>query len=54
MISAGIAGVSPALYTYNADGQRVRRTVNGVETWQDYGMAGELLAEYGMNTSASR
>ena len=33
-------------YTYNADGQRVRRKVNGVETWQVYGFAGELLAEY--------
>ena len=25
-------------YTYNADGQRVRRKVNGVETWQVYGL----------------
>lgn len=33
-------------YGYNADGQRVRRKVNGVETWQVYGFAGELLAEY--------
>jgi RHS repeat-associated protein len=33
-------------YTYNADGQRVRRKVNGVETWQVYGMDGELRAEY--------
>ncbi|MGI8835346.1 MAG: PA14 domain-containing protein [Pyrinomonadaceae bacterium] len=33
-------------YTYNADGQRVRRKVNNVETWQVYGMDGELLAEY--------
>jgi RHS repeat-associated protein len=33
-------------YTYNADGQRVRRKINGVETWQVYGMDGELLAEY--------
>jgi RHS repeat-associated protein len=33
-------------YTYNADGQRVRRKVGGVETWQIYGMEGELLAEY--------
>ena len=36
-------------YTYNADGQRVRRKVDGVETWQIYGMAGELLAEYPAN-----
>ena len=37
-------------YTYNADGQRVRRTVGGqpsaVTTWQVYGFSGELLAEY--------
>jgi len=37
-----LAGV----YTYNADGQRVRRKIGGVETWQVYGMDGELLAEY--------
>ena len=39
-------------YTYNGDGQRVRRKVNGVETWQVYGMDGELLAEYAMNGAA--
>jgi RHS repeat-associated protein len=33
-------------YTYNADGQRIKRNVNGVETWQIYGIGGELLAEY--------
>ncbi|HKO61913.1 MAG TPA: hypothetical protein VJV03_12195, partial [Pyrinomonadaceae bacterium] len=33
-------------YNYTADGQRVRRKVNGLETWQVYGMDGELLAEY--------
>ncbi len=33
-------------YSYNADGRRVRRTVNGVETWQVYGIDGELLGEY--------
>jgi hypothetical protein len=33
-------------YTYNADGQRVRRKVDGAETWQVYGMDGELVAEY--------
>jgi len=40
-------------YTYNADGQRVRRKVEGVETWQAYGMDGELLAEYAMNALAT-
>jgi YD repeat-containing protein len=33
------------VYTYNGDGQRVRRNVNGVETWQVYGMDGELTLE---------
>jgi len=33
-------------YTYDASGQRVRRNVNGVETWAIYGIGGELLAEY--------
>jgi RHS repeat-associated protein len=33
-------------YLYNADGQRTRRKLGSVETWQVYGMDGELLAEY--------
>ena len=33
-------------YTYDAGGQRVKRNVDGTETWQVYGMGGELLAEY--------
>ncbi len=33
-------------YTYDADGRRIKRNVNGVETWQIYGLEGELLAEY--------
>ena len=36
-------------YTYNANGQRVRRKVNNDETWQIYGIDGELLAEYAAN-----
>jgi RHS repeat-associated protein len=40
-------------YTYNADGQRVRRKVNGQETWQIYGMDDELLAEYAANGAAN-
>lgn len=39
-------------YTYDGDGRRVRRKVNSSETWQVYGMDGELLAEYA-NASAS-
>jgi RHS repeat-associated protein len=33
-------------YKYSADGQRVKRNVDGVETWQVYGMDEELVAEY--------
>jgi RHS repeat-associated protein len=33
-------------YTYDGDGNRVRRNVNGTETWQVFGLGGELLAEY--------
>jgi RHS repeat-associated protein len=36
-------------YTYNSYGMRVRRKIDGVETWQIYGMDGELLAEYPAN-----
>ena len=36
-------------YSYDADGRRVKRNVNGVETWQVYGFGGELLAEYPLN-----
>lgn len=40
-------------YTYDAGGQRLRRNVNGVETWQVYGLGGELLAEYAANAAAA-
>jgi len=40
-------------YTYDASGQRVRRNVNGVETWAVYGLGGELLAEYAANAPAA-
>ncbi len=40
-------------YTYNADGQRVRRNVSGVETWNIYGFDGELLAEYAANANVA-
>ncbi len=32
-------------YSYDGDGQRVRRNVNDTETWQVYGIGGELVAE---------
>jgi RHS repeat-associated protein len=40
-------------YTYNADGQRTRRKIDAVETWQIYGFDGELLAEYSANGAAA-
>jgi RHS repeat-associated protein len=39
-------------YTYDADGRRIKRLVNGTETWQLYGMGGELLAEYKSGAAA--
>jgi len=36
-------------YIYDGDGKRVKRIVNGIETWQVYGLGGELLAEYAAN-----
>jgi len=44
-----------ATYSYEGDGRRVKRLVNGqpsaVETWQVYDLGGELLAEYAANAS---
>lgn len=40
-------------YVYDGDGKRIKRIVNGVETWQIYGFTGELLAEYAANAAAS-
>lgn len=37
------------LYGYDAGGQRIKRTVDGTETWQVYGLGGELLVEYPVN-----
>ena len=40
-------------YTYDADGRRVKRNIGGTETWQVYGLGGELLAEYAQNGAAA-
>jgi RHS repeat-associated protein len=40
-------------YGYDGDGRRVKRIVDGTETWQVYGLNGELLAEYAANGSSS-
>jgi RHS repeat-associated protein len=47
--AAGDAGV----YSYDGDGRRVKRNVGGTETWQVYGLGGELIAEYGQNAAYS-
>jgi RHS repeat-associated protein len=52
MLTATNGGVSGS-YTYDADGRRVKRIVGGVETWQIYGIGGELLAEYAAGAAAS-
>src|SRR5205807_1851890 len=36
-------------YGYDGDDRRVKRIVNGTETWQVYGVEGELVAEYSYN-----
>ena len=40
-------------YGYDSSGQRIKRTVNGVETWQIYGLGGELVAEYAADGATS-
>ncbi len=44
---------STSTYTYDGDGHRVKRKISGTETWQVYGLGGELLAEYAANASPS-
>jgi RHS repeat-associated protein len=52
MLTAMNGGVSSS-YAYDADGKRVRRIIGGLETWQIYGIGGELLAEYAAGASPS-
>jgi RHS repeat-associated protein len=33
-------------YVYDGDGRRIKRVVGNTETWQIYGLGGELIAEY--------
>lgn len=46
MVSAYDFSGNLAVYTYDSNGQRVKRNIGGEEWWQVYGMGGELLAEY--------
>lgn len=41
-------------YTYDAAGQRIKRSVDGVEMWYVYGFGGELVAEYPAAADPSR
>ena len=43
---------SSSVYSYDADGRRVRRTTPAGSVWQVYGMEGELLAEYAAGAAA--
>ncbi|HBB95760.1 MAG TPA: hypothetical protein DC054_10250, partial [Blastocatellia bacterium] len=40
-------------YSYDGDGHRVKRKVGTVETWQVYGLGGELVAEYAASAAAA-
>ncbi|HEY6805045.1 MAG TPA: RHS repeat-associated core domain-containing protein [Pyrinomonadaceae bacterium] len=40
-------------YVYDASGQRIKRTVDGVTTWSIYGFNGELVSEYPASGVAS-
>jgi RHS repeat-associated protein len=53
MVSATNNAGQQSIYTYDAEGRRVRRNSYGQETWQAYGMDGELIAEYAANVSPS-
>jgi RHS repeat-associated protein len=45
------AGSPSGSYRYDGDGNRIKRIVGTSETWQIYGIGGELLAEYAANAS---
>ena len=46
MTSAADSYNGTSTYTYDADGHRIKRANIYGETWQVYGIGGELLAEY--------
>jgi YD repeat-containing protein len=52
LLTATNGGVGGS-YTYDANGKRVRRTIGGLETWQVYGIGGELLVEYAAGAEPS-
>ena len=52
-VAVGGVPTGQQLYKYDASGQRITRTVNGVESWAVYGFNGELVAEYPVNGVAT-
>jgi RHS repeat-associated protein len=53
MVEAYNGAVLVSQYIYGADGKRVKRIIGGQETWQVYGIGGELLAEYAAGGASS-
>ena len=53
MTSATDSSNHTSAYSYDGDGHRVKRNISWTETWQVYGLGGELIAEYAQNGSAS-
>ena len=53
MITATDSSSHTSTYSYDGDGHRVKRNISNTETWQVYGLGGELIAEYAQNGSAS-
>jgi RHS repeat-associated protein len=53
IVSAWGGNNQAQLYTYDGSGNRIKRTVDGVETWQVHGLGNELLAEYAANGAAN-
>jgi RHS repeat-associated protein len=51
LISAQNLDHTWSYYTYDCNGRRIKRKINGAETWMLYGMGGELLAEYATDDS---
>lgn len=42
-----------SVYSYDGVGRRIKRNIGGTETWQVYGVNGELVAEYPQNGANS-
>lgn len=53
IVSAWGGNNQAQLYGYDVNGNRIKRTVDGVETWQVYGIGNELLAEYAASGAAN-